>query len=395
PLPIGERAPVDRLVADPGCAHAADVWDHIDPDEKNFGGRYWKIEEDGEGNRFFLSDGDEPGPGGLDVLSAGTDSVLNLRADLLGGSAIGAIAFETTSGPWTKAYLGVNNAGQDGLVLWRNSDDLFVPGEANFEALQLGGMTVGAYRDIAVDPANRSRLWVGTGASLFEYDTVERDTLLTLGVQTGAAARLVSPDLQDLLIDDLGNLWVATVNGLNRISLRDSVLEVDAFSTRAKIAELNEAAAQTVGRLYDPMQSIAPLPSPKVNSLAYDASRRRLHMATDAGIATVDVGALGAGIRIPIEKAFVFPNPVRVLQGQERIFLADVNLPARVKIYNLEGEVVFEKTVTDENEEIWDLRIFVSRSGQGGTFFDATSGIYMVRIDTSDGTKVAPLVVIR
>ncbi|UCE03453.1 MAG: T9SS type A sorting domain-containing protein [Candidatus Latescibacterota bacterium] len=403
-LPIEAQAPVDRLVADPNCVHGLDVWRHIRPGQGGFGGRYWRIEEDGSGNRFFLADGDPAGPGGVDLLSADTLQVANVRADLIGGSGVGALEFERRSGAWTFAWLGVNNRGDQGLIRWINSDDLFNPTSSNFTILPLtrlgggGNLEVNSYRALAYD-ASRGELWAGTDNGIFRYDVGRGVVDLELRKKQDAAPGLLSPDVRDLLLDDRNNLWIATADGLNRIALpapaAKESLTVDAFSTREKIEELNAGVPIEVGILYLLERTLAPLPGPEVGSLAYDASQDLLQIGTGSGLATLDVERLDARVSIPIERAVVFPNPVRAFDDPTEIFLADVSVPANVMIYNLEGELVHSTLITDLAVPVWDLRIFVNRSGQGSSFFNAASGIYMVRVENDTGTKVAPLVVIR
>lgn len=402
-LPIDQRTTVDRLDADLDCDHRADLWDHIAPDELGFGGRYWKIELDGEGNRFFLSDEDllGVGPGGLEVLSADGQQVANLRSDLLGGSVVGAIAFETLSGAWEKAWLGINSRADQGLLLWRRSGQLFDPGPTNFRTLPLGEQSINAYRDLAFD-ARHQQLWIGTDAGLVQYDELRERVIRTfVKLSADEPVGLLSSKVTDLLVDDRDNLWIGTENGLNRISLSQAqVVQVEAFSTREKIEELN-ADFGAFGP-YDEMDR-APLPAPEVESLAYDAGRRLLHIGTRGGVATLDVEAFEAGPSIPIERAVVFPNPVRPLHPDAardptaRILVSNVTAPAQITIYNLEGQIVATKEVTEtttdqEGVEVWDLKIATGTATQA---FEATSGVYFVRIDSPTGSTVTPIVVIR
>jgi ligand-binding sensor domain-containing protein len=400
-LPIDARATVDVLTPDTGCVHTADRWNHIAPDERGFGGRYWRIAEDGRGYRFFLSDGDPAGPGGLDVLSADTLGVGNLRADVLGGSGVGGIAFNRASGPWSEAYVGVNHLGGAGLRRWRYStdDDIFNPSPlANLLPLPLDTLDVAEYHDIEyqAETGRLGDLWVGTDTGIFRYDLDTRSVTLQLGRKENARPGLLAPQVRDLLLDDRGNLWIATAAGLNRIHVRDSLLTVDAFSTRETIEALNASAGAEVGILYLLDQTLAPLPSSDVRSLAYQPSVHTLHIGTAAGLASVDVERLDALTQVPIEKAHVYPNPVRALTAEdEKVFVANVSFPAHVTIYNLEGEIVSEKLLTAAGEEAWDLKVFIQQGGAQGAFLEAASGVYLVRVDTDTGTKVTPLVVIR
>ncbi len=398
-LPIVAQTSVDELRADPGCNHLDDGWSHIPAGAGGFGGRYWEIAEDGAGNRYYLSDGGEPSPGGLDVLAADRNDTLNLRSNLIGGSSVGAIAFDRATGIWQYAWLGVNNLGEAGLVEWLNSDDLFEPGTANFSVLPLrlpnGSMySVSEYRDIVYDAANDD-LWVGTLQGLFRYDLTSggRRILQVIGEKTLGAAGLLSLDVKDLLLDPSGNLWIGTDKGLNRIDTRDSVLSVDAFTTRETIEELNQGAGGAI--LYLPERSLAPLPGPRVTALAFDAAASLLHIGTEAGVATLDVAALDVRSLIPIERAVVYPNPVRALKGDEAVYLGDVTLPAQVRVYNLEGEMVAEKLVTAPGVKAWDLRIIVNSSTSGVSFFEAASSVYLIHVSNDAGTKVTPLAVIR
>jgi ligand-binding sensor domain-containing protein len=420
-LPQLATAPVDRVDADPDCVHADDVWDHIAPGEFGFGGRYRAIEVDADGNRFFLSDGDPPSPGGLEVLSPGLDRSANLRADVVGGNSIGAIAFSKQGPNWRRAYVGVDNVGRDGLQQWLNNDndrDLFEPTDTNFTPLELP-FDVTAYRTILVESSRASDgsdvIWVGTDSRLFRYSTAEDDTLLTLGEKRGPAPGLLSGDVKDLVIDDAGSLWIATVNGLNRIDLNALAagrpLSVDAFSTREKITELN-AGSGTFGRLYDPTKTIAPLPDAKVNSLAYDATQKKLYAATELGVAILSVDVIDAPPSASLVDAALCPNPVRADRGDLGVFLVGLGAEARanVTVFNLEGDIVFQAyDVPSAEQEIlsatadsretgchalerpdlyaWDLLTL-----QG---FVATSGTYFVRIETDLGNTIRPLVVVR
>jgi hypothetical protein len=52
---------------------------------------------------------------------------------------------------------------------------------------------------------------------------------------------------------------------------------------------------------------------------------------------------------------------------------------------------VNERT-TEEGVEVWNLKI---ETGTANKAFDATSGVYFVRIDSPTGSTVTPIVVIR
>jgi hypothetical protein len=422
-LPELATAPVDRIVqADPGCVHASDTWDHVDPGEFGFGGRYRAIEEDADGNRYFLSDGDPPSPGGLEVLSPTLGRSANLRADRLGGNSIGAIGFNRQGPNWRRAFVGVDNAGRDGFRLWFNSDnsnDIFDPTAPPNLSPQPLPFDVTAYRSILVESSRASDatdvVWVGTDSRVFRYSTQERDTLLTLGEKRGPAPGLLSGDVKDLVMDDAGNLWIATVGGLNRIDLNALAagrpLVVDAFSTREKITELN-ANSGTFGRLYDPAKTIAPLPHAKVNNLAYDPAQKKLYAATDLGVAILSIDVIGAPPTVSLSNVALCPNPVRADRGDLGVFLVGLGTETRanVTVFNLEGDIVFQAfDVPSSEAEILAVTTNSRETGCHGVSrpdlyawdlltlqgFVATSGTYFVRIETQLGNTTLPLVVIR
>lgn len=390
-------SPVDVLSPDPACDHARDTWSHFRPDDRGFDGRYWKAARDGLGNLFFLSDGVEGGGGptaGFEIVSGDGALVANVRDDVVGGSSVQAIAFDNLDGPWRVGFVGVNNAGNRGLKIWRLSNDLFTPTSANFTGLILPAtMDVSQYRDIVVVPGARRILWVATDNGIFEYDESGGRHLLSVGPRTGAAAGLLSPDVKDLELDDRGNLWIATVRGLNRIVLAGrepgAAVAVEAFTTIETIRELNAGSA--FGQLYDPVRALAPLPSAKVNALAYDRQRKLLHLGTEAGVARVRVEELDRQPVLALENVIVWPNPVRIDAGANAVRIARLSEPAAVTIYTLEGEVVCELVQVEDGDVIWDLRAPSCLLGD----LKATSGVYLVHVSTSAGTAVRPLVVIR
>jgi hypothetical protein len=393
---------IDVLTPGANCAHASDAWTHVAPGDSGFGCRYWKAPMDGDGNIFFLSDGD-PGAvadaGGIDVTSADGSQRVHIGTDVLGAAGVGALAFETQAGTWGTAYLGLNNEGSHGLRRWTRAGQLFPPHpptSTNFAELSLpDSYDVSQYRDIAVMPDSLNRIWVATGSGLFEYDVPSRSVLRTLGAKQDARPGLLSVDLKALAFDAAGNLWVASVKGVNRLRLADrqpgATLVIDAFTTIDIIRELN--AASSAGQLYDPTKAVAPLPSAKVLGLVYDKPHDVLHIATDAGLATVDVGAISHTASVPLTSAILYPNPVRADAGHTEVRIAHISEPATVSIYTLEGQLVCEATDREDNDVVWLLGAPSCLETEGN--YKAATGTYLVRIATRAGTTVRTLVVIR
>ena len=395
--------PVDMLRGDSGCGHTADQWDHIGVDQHRFGGRYWRALRDGEGNLFWLADGQEDAAsdigGGFEVVSADGTRFTAIREDTLGGRAVGALAFDTETGPWARAYVGLNGLGTHGLLQWIRSGQLLppgpLPGPQNFSELSLpDSLSVSEFRDLAVQPGTRT-VWVGTDNGVLEYDAVNRLVLTVLRAKNSARPGLLSGDVKDLQFDRFGNLWVATVKGLNRLRLdqraTSPVLVIEAFTTIEAIRERN--AASSVGQLYDPRRALAPLPAPKVNALAYDTARDRLYCGTEGGVAVIDVAGLSRRTVIPVDQAVLYPNPVRADAGHHEVRITKLSEPATVTIYTLEGNEVCSATDREDGDVVWTLGTPSCLDSEGN--FLAASGAYLVRITTRSGSTLRTLVVIR
>jgi len=392
---------LDALTPSAQCDHAQDVWRHIAPDQLNFLGRYWRAELDGDGHRYFLSDGQRADEqGGIDVLSADGLRVANLRPSVLGpgGATVGALGFDTTVGSWQRAYVGINGNGNSGLKQWFRSGQLFPPmppGPSNFTTLALpDSVDVGEYRDIVVVPGTRI-LWIGTDNGVLEYDAAASRLRTLLRAKVDARPGLLSGDIKDLQLDRLGNLWVATVKGVNRLRLSERVSGqpplIDTFTTVEIIRELN--AASRVGQIYDPRRALAPLPAAKANALAYDAARDRLYIGTSGGVAAVDVAVLSQTASVPLSQAVLYPNPVRFDAGHTVVRLAHVGEPATITIYTLEGEEVCTVSDREDGDIVWTLGAPSCLESEGN--FRAASGAYLVRITTAAGSTMRTLVVVR
>jgi len=85
----------------------------------------------------------------------------------------------------------------------------------------------------------------------------------------------------------------------------------------------------------------------------------------------------------PGEKVSVYPVPFKPASGgrydAEGITFSGLGENANIKIFNVAGEKVFEKTVSDSGIFVWDAK------NNGGN--DVASGIYIYYVKTGDGKK--------
>jgi hypothetical protein len=84
----------------------------------------------------------------------------------------------------------------------------------------------------------------------------------------------------------------------------------------------------------------------------------------------------------------VFPNPVRVDQGQSSVLFDDIQGGGELKIFNAAGRLILEKTIDGSVTSFpWDLR-----NGDGK---DVASGIYIYFLETGGSSRTGKIGIIR
>ena len=87
---------------------------------------------------------------------------------------------------------------------------------------------------------------------------------------------------------------------------------------------------------------------------------------------------------VPVRKFSVYPVPYKPASGSkydaEGITFAGLGENVNIKIFNVAGEKVFEKTLSDSDVFVWNAK------NNGGN--DVASGIYIYHIKTGDGKKL-------
>jgi len=219
------------------------------------------------------------------------------------------------------------------------------------------------------------RLWIATTSGLFYL--YPGGTLATVPTYTGITPGIVSPKVQDIVLDHDENLWVATDLGLNRIA-RDDANDIQTFLTPAVFVVLS-------GLRY-PLDVISPLANADCRSLAVHPSKDILYVGTFGGISTYDFSAPPV-TATNLSSVYVYPNPVYTSKGHNSIKLGNLTGPVTVEIYDLEGELVDSRKVSADGGIAWDL---TTRDG-----LQAGSGRYIVRIVNEKGSVQRPVALIR
>jgi hypothetical protein len=196
-------------------------------------------------------------------------------------------------------------------------------------------------------------------------------------VYAGISPGIVSPKVQDIVLDHDENLWVATDLGLNRIG-RDDNNDIQTFLTPAAFAALS-------GLRYS-LDVISPLANADCRSLAMHPTRDVLYVGTFGGISEYDFSPPPV-TATDLSGVYVYPNPVNTSKGHTSLRIANLTGPVTVEIYNLEGELVDSRSVSTNGDLAWDL---ATREG-----LSASSGRYIVRIIGENGSVQRPIALVR
>lgn len=377
--PTGTHRPLDELNDGRDANYANDVWvRHV---EGSGGGdgygtlRPQRAAEDPAGNRWFLSDdfGASLGWQGIHILSRDKSAWFQMtpvkEPRMISGNVVD-VAFAGSA-----AYVAFLD---DGVYRWGHGGYSW-PTLTNYAPDSWSAfVTAGQLPSEAVITRIALRsdglLWIGTTSGLF----------YTLGglvgsvpAYTGISPGIVTPKVQDIVLDHDENLWVATDLGLNRIS-RDDTNDIETFLTPASFAVLS-------GLRY-PLNVISPLANADCRSLAMHPTEDILYVGTFGGISVYDFSAPPA-TPTDLSTVYVYPNPVYVSKGHTSLKIANLTGPVVVEIYTLEGELVDSRTVSADGDVAWDL---ATRAGLA-----ASSGKYIVRIVGESGSVQRPIAVIR
>ena len=379
--------PLDELVDGTDANYGNDVWTRH---AENSGGgdtygslRPVRAAEDPLGNRWFMSDDDFVAAGksewqGFNILNRDGTSWFRMNplkdSRMINGNVVD-VAF---SGAGT--YVAFK---QQGVYFWNHGGYAFSSltnytpdtwsafvrtGNGNG---QLPSGTVITRLALRSD----GRLWIGTDSGLFYSSGFG---VATVPVYTGISPGIVSPKVQDILLDHDENLWVATDLGLNKIA-RDDNNVIQTFLTPASFAILS-------GLRYS-LDVLSPLAHADVRSLAIHPTEDILYIGTFGGLSVYDFSA-PAATATDLSKVYVFPNPVYTSKGHASLKVGNITGPVTVEIYDLEGELVDDPhTANNNGDVVWDL------TTRGGT--EAGSGKYIVRIRGQNGSVQRSIALIR
>jgi hypothetical protein len=240
-------------------------------------------------------------------------------------------------------------------------------------------------------------LWAaGNGLVQFTYEVgagLVLETLTIVNEKTSSVSDgLVNGDVADVAVDANGDVWAATVSGLNRIRVSGDEVTVTAW-----IDLVNYLGNPNFGVLYSP-NVIAPLPGLTYRKIVADGEGRRLLLSADQGTTLITVGS-GGGQSVaggdPLAGVYAYPNPWTPDSGASGLKLGGVPAAAAadggvtVAIYNLDGQPVLELN----NSPVPADTPFWFGDNFGGS--PVATGLYLLKVSWGQYTAVKTLAVVR
>jgi hypothetical protein len=238
-------------------------------------------------------------------------------------------------------------------------------------------------------------------------------------IRADEAGNLPTDDVRAVRLDKNGNLWIGTVKGIrvyfgaegifddedpqsNDIIIVDedgvpkellfeqtvTDIEVDGSNNKwiatsaSGVFYMSPDATETLAHF---TKDNSPLPSNTVNNIEIDSESGRVYIATEKGLLSFQGTATSP--KETLENVFAYPNPVRPGYSGD-LTISGLTNNANVKITDIEGNLVFEKT-SEGGTMLWDTTAFGRHR--------VASGVYLILIASEDGTetKVTKVMIVR
>ena len=168
-----------------------------------------------------------------------------------------------------------------------------------------------------------------------------------------------SDEINDVAVDGLGNVWVATTTGVARIP------------TSGEIAVYTYATSGLVNN--------------QVLCIAVDDARGEVWFGTPTGMAVLE--AWGSEVGRDLSEAYVFPNPLRPASGVAAVRIAGLPSEAEAWVYDLGGRQLRSLGVVSNGDVLWD------GTDSGGAA--VPTGVYLITLKAGDASSVCRMAVIR
>lgn len=340
-----------------------------------------------EGENIELFNNTNTGPNGLESISTGNPSYIDIR--------VNSPAFDKNGNLW---MTNVTNTGN-----YKSIKTLQTSGQ--WQSYGIADVTTddfGRFGPMAIDK-NRTKWIPSINDGLIAFNENYNNKFIVINSTNG---NLPDNDVRCVAVDNRNQLWIGTFAGLRTVSV-DRFISSDELTTNAIIIQEGDLAQelfyqQTIldiavdganrkwvsiadggvflvssdgqETIYRFTKNNSPLPSDNINDIEIDGVSGEVFFATDKGM----VSFLGTSTKPSdsLSDVFVYPNPVRPnFVGTVKI--SGLTDKANVKITDIEGNLVYETTSSGGTIE-WDTKAFGKHK--------VASGVYMIFVASEDAT---------
>lgn len=266
-----------------------------------------------------------------------------------------------------------------GIVGFRRTDK-----KSKFIDSKDGNMPAFETKAVAIDKKNT--VWIGTVGGLrviynqdefFNKPNYQVSNIVIL--DDGIPKELLyQQTITDIVVDGSNNKWISTIG--------------------TGVFFLSEDGQETISHF---TTDNSPLPTNDVLDLDFDESTGMVYMATQKGLVAYDSGS--SNPKEQLDKAFVYPNPVRPNFdiASKKIKIKDLSSNVNIKITDVTGNLIAEgQSKINQKYKGYNLEV------DGGTAFwngnnlagnPVASGVYSVFISDldSDQTKALKIMIVK
>ncbi len=281
-----------------------------------------------------------------------------------------------------------NSAGPDDELTWSDfTDDRWDGPFAEIEGTNNNPTQAKTRLALAPD----GTVWFGgNGITRFSFNetfgTVKKEE--AYGAKTAAYMDgLIDGNVMDLEVDSNGDLWVSTRLGLNLVRWGTREPEIEAYFDLA-----NYFSNSAFALLYSP-NVITGLQGGVYTQLAASADRSRMALTSTQGTVAWDITAAPGETHETLASLYCYPNPWTPDAADSQLKLGGISAdavnddPAKVEVYNLEGQLVYRNSYVSAESGFWN--------GQNRTGQPVATGMYVVKVNWRGLTTIRTLAVVR
>lgn len=224
-----------------------------------------------------------------------------------------------------------------------------------------------------------------------------------LSSSDSSSNRLNSNNINSIVVDRRGDVWVGTGLGINIITNTSTALSSNpqlrissVFSVRQQsvnaiaVDPLNQKWIGTNQGLFllnsDGSRLLSVLDtknssllSDKIESIAIDEINGKIYVGSEAGLTSFQTLALKP--LDSFDEIFAFPNPITIVDGSENLTIDRLVRDSNIKILSVSGKLIRELSTPGGRRANWNLK-----DDQGNI---VSSGIYIIVASDSQGNNVA------